>query len=325
MAFSKMNWMNQKQPMLHYKKLHKLFFESVPQKTTDFIALSGFLGPDPIRKLEELPFKSTIIYGLQKENQKHLLHEQLIELHNDNRKIFYPDIVSHSKCYLWLNGNVPIKGLIGSANFSSNGLYNDYRETLLEVDENQLYVMKGYMEIILNSSKECNTVIVEEKPIEEDYNKEICEMILFDPRTGQTQPKHGLNWGHSDGNVRPNDACIAIRTDHIRKYPNLFPPLQPNPEKEGKTIKEVIEFIWDDGVVMRGRLEGSQPIAGKNLKYPKNLTSYIHKDEFGKYVRERMAIPLGKFITREDLIKYGRDTISVSLIEEGVYYLDFSV
>ena len=33
---------------------------------------------------------------------------------------------------------------------------------MLEVDENQLYVMKGYIEIILNSARECNTVEVKE-------------------------------------------------------------------------------------------------------------------------------------------------------------------
>lgn len=314
--------------MLHYKNLNKLFFESVPQQATDFIALSGFLGPDPIRKLEELPFKSTIIYGLQKENQKFLLHQQLLGLHNDNRKIYYPDIACHSKCYLWLNGNTPIKGLIGSANFSSNGLYNDYRETLLEVDENQLYVMKGYIEIILNSARECNTVVVEETDeVEVAYNRKICEMILYDPRTGQTHNGHGLNWGFANANVRPNDACIPIRMEHIRKYPKLFPPLQPDPNDRIRkgTLKEVVEYIWDDGVVMQGRLEGSQPLPNSELKFPKQLASFPHKDEFGIYIRERLNIPLGQRILREDLIRYGRDTISFSLIEEGVYYLDFSV
>ena len=264
--------------MLHYKNLYKLFFESVPQQATDFIALSGFLGPDPIKKLEELPIKSTIIYGLQKENQKFLLHQQLIGLHNENRRIFYPDIACHSKCYLWLNGNTPLKGLIGSANFSSNGLYNDYRETLLEVDENQLYVMKGYIEIILNSAKECNTVEVDEKEeVEGDYNKEICEMVLYDPRTGQTQNGHGLNWGFADANVRPNDACIPIRMEHIRKYPKLFPALQPDPENRKGTLKEVIEFVWDDGVIMQGRLEGSQPLPNSDIKFPKQLASFPHR------------------------------------------------
>jgi hypothetical protein len=318
--------------MFHYKNLNKLFFESVPHQATDFIALSGFLGPDPIIKLEKMPFKSTIIYGLQKENQNPVLHQQLVDLHNDERKIFYPDIACHSKCYLWLKGNIPIKGLIGSANFSSNGLYNDYRETLLEVDSNQLYVMKGYIEIILNSARECNSIILnEQEQIQQVYDKEICDMVLYDPKTGQTQKGHGLNWGFADANVRINDSCIPIRVDYIKKYPKLFPPLQPDPEgkiqKNGRksTLKEIVDFVWDDGLVMQGRLEASQPIPKTEMQFPKQLASYPHKDEMGKYLRGRLGIPLGQFVTREDLIKYGRDTISVSLIEEGVYYLDFSV
>lgn len=312
--------------MLHYKNLHKLFFESFPNQATNFIALSGFVGPEPIKNLGNLPFSSTVIYGLQKENQKLLLHNQLIGLHNENRKIFYPEIACHSKCYLWLQGQTPIKGLIGSANFSSNGLQNDYRETLLEVDQNQLFVLKGYIEIILNSAKECNTVEVVEAPeTTQVYDKEVCDMILYDPQTGQTQNGHGLNWGFADANVRPNDACIPIRTEHIRKYPKLFPPLQPDPESRKGTLKEVIEFVWDDGLVMQGRLEGSQPLPNNDLKFPKQIASFPHKDELGIYIRQRLGIPLGQKVLREDLIKYGRDTISISLIEEGVYFFDFSV
>ena len=312
--------------MLHYKNLHKLFFESFPNQATNFIALSGFVGPEPIRNLGNLPFSSKIIYGLQKENQKSLLHQQLVGLHNNDCKIYYPDIACHSKCYLWLKGQTPIKGLIGSANFSSNGLRNDYRETLLEVDDNQLYVLKGYIEIILNSAKECDTVeVVEAAELSQDYDKEICDMILYDPQTGQTQNGHGLNWGFANANVRPNDACIPIRMEHVRKYPKLFPPLQPNPEIRKGTLKEVIEFVWDDGLVMQGRLEGSQPLPNSDLKFPKQIASFPHKDEFGIYIRERLGIPLGQKILREDLMNYGRDTISVSLIQEGVYHFDFSV
>lgn len=312
--------------MLHYKNLYKLFFDSFPNQATDFIALSGFVGPEPIRKLGELPLNSQIIYGLQKENPKIQLHEQLLSLHNDNRKIFYPDIACHSKCYIWLNGTTPVKGLIGSANFSSNGLCNDYRETLLEVDDNQLYVLKGYIEIILNSAKECTNVKVKEPAdIVEGYNKDICNLILYDPQTGQTQPKHALNWGHANANVRPNDACIPIRMDHIRKYPKLFPPLQPNPESRKGTLKEVVELVWDDGVVMQGRLEGSQPNNDNGMKYPKQIASFPHKDELGNYIRQRLGINLGNIIKREDLVTYGRDFVSLSLMEDGVYFIDFSV
>ncbi|OFX50975.1 MAG: hypothetical protein A2046_09960 [Bacteroidetes bacterium GWA2_30_7] len=312
--------------MLHYKNLYNLFFQSFPNQATDFIALSGFVGLEPIVDLGNLPLNSKIIYGLQKENPKLLLHHQLLDLHSQTRKIYYPEIACHSKCYLWLNGQIPIKGLIGSANFSSNGLRNDYRETLLEVDQNQLFVLKGYIEIILNSAKECNTVEVIEAPeLSEEYNREICNMILYDPQTGQTHNGHGLNWGFADANVRPNDACVPIRMEHIRKYPKLFPPLQPNPENRKGTLKEVIEFVWDDGQIMQCRLEGSQPLPNSDLKFPKQIASFPHKDDFGIYIRQRLGIPLGQRVLREDLIRYGRDSISVSLIEEGLYYFDFSV
>lgn len=311
--------------MLHYKNLYNLFFQSFPNQATDFIALSGYVGLEPITKLGDLPFSSKIIYGLQKENQKLLLHQQLVGLHNDNRRIYYPNIACHSKCYLWLQGQTPIKGLIGSANFSLNGLKNDYRETLLEVDQNQLFVLKGYIEIILNSAKECINVEVAEKvePVQV-YNKEICDMILYNPKTGETHEGHGVNWGFANANVRINDSCIPIRMDHIKKYPKLFPPLQPDPENPNNTLKEVVEFVWDDGTNMQGRLEGSQP-NNDDQKYPKQIASFPHKDTFGKYLRDRLGIPHGQRILRADLLNYGRDTVSVSLIEEGVYYLDFSL
>ena len=312
--------------MLHYKNLHDLFFESFPNQATEFIALSGFVGIEPIIELHKLPFDSKVIFGLQKENNKVLLHNKLVGLHTEKCKIYYPDIACHSKCYLWLNGQTPIKGLIGSANFSSNGLLNDYRETLLEVDKNQLFLLKGYIELILNSANECNIVEVREAPeLKLTYDKEVCTMILYDPKTGQTQDGHGLNWGFSKkGHVRPNDSCIPIRTEYIRKYPKLFPPLQDNPYNRKNKLMEVAEFIWDDGYVMQGRLEGSQP-PKKELKFPKQLASFPHKDSFGMYIRERLGIPYGQKILREDLVNYGRDTISVSLIGEGVYYFDFSI
>ncbi len=312
--------------MLHYEKLHSLFFETFPIKATDFIALSGYIGPEPIKRLGDLPFRSKIIYGLHKENQKIPLHNQLRGLHNDSRKIYYPDIACHSKCYLWLNGQTPVKGLIGSANFSSNGLFNDFRESLFEVEENQLVRLKDYIELILDSAKECITVTVVEPQIStKKYDKEVCQMVLYDPKTGETQPAHGLNWGFANAHVRPNDSCIPLRMEHIKMYPKLFSPLQPNPVSRKGTLNEVMEFVWDDGVVMQGRFEGSQPYRNRNLKFPKQIASFPHKDEMGIYIRNRLGVALGQRVLRRDLLNYGRDTISVSLIEEGIYYFDFSV
>lgn len=306
--------------MLHYKKLDSLFFDSFPNQTTDFWALTGFVGPAPISKLETLPFKSKVIFGLFKENQKKELHDKLVTLNSEKTKIYYPDLACHSKCYLWMKDDKPLKGLIGSANFSSNGLMNDYRESLMEIDDNQLYMLKGYIDIIYNTSKECTLYDVQSVPTQ--LHLDICEMILFDPSTGQTQNGAGLNWGFAEGShVRQNDAYLPIRTNYIKQSPHLFPPIQYNPELTRGALVEVIEMVWDDGISMLGKLEGSQPVG--ELKYPKQISTFPHKDELGKYLRNRIGVEYGQRVTMEDLIRYGRTSINISLIQEGVYYFDF--
>jgi hypothetical protein len=311
--------------MLYYKNLYSLFFDDFPHEATDFLALTGYVGIETIDSLSRLPFRSKIIYGLFNENKKIEVHNQLVKLHNPNREILYPKILCHSKCYLWLKDNKPLKGLIGSANFSPNGLKNDYRESLLAIDKNQLYFLKGYIELIQSSAIPCIEAEVKSvPPPKKDYNKEVCNMVLFDPATGQTQIGHGLNWGLAEGShVRVNDSCIPIRMEHIRRYPKLFPPLTYDPERKRGSLKEVVEIIWDDGVVMQGRLEGSQPTKGEP-KYPKQFASYPHKDDLGKYIRQRLGINLGERILMEDLVKYGSVDLRVSLLQEGVYYFDFS-
>lgn len=45
----------------------------------------------------------------------------------------------------------------------------------------------------------------------------------------------------------------------------------------------------------------------------------------GKYLRKRLGVSLEHTITKSDLKRYGRTNIDVTLIGEGIYYLDFSV
>lgn len=142
-----------------------------------------------------------------------------------------------------------------------------------------------------------------------------CNMELFDPRTNEVQRATGLNWGHGNGNVKLNDSCIPIRTNHLDSHPELFPPKQEN--------NKTIELIWDDGTVMTGLLEGSYN--KKGVKYPKQIASSPKKEDLGIYLRRRLGVALGEKITMAVLKKYGRNNIGVSLISEGVYYMDFSI
>ena len=144
----------------------------------------------------------------------------------------------------------------------------------------------------------------------------------------------GINWGRAKltgSHVNINDAYIRIGAELLEHYPQLFPPKQENPVEEvgkkGHRHNDNIEIIWDDGTSMIGLLEGSisKEINGKKEKYPKQISSTPSKAELGKYIRKRMGKKDGERITYEDLEKYGRTTIDVSLQGEGVYYFDFSV
>lgn len=317
---------------LYYRGLYKEFFERYPQDATDFYAISGYLGPDPVGRLLTLPLNSCIIYGLQRETPNLLLHQQLMKIHSDKVAIMYPDVPSHAKCYLWLKDDKPIRGLVGSANFSTNGLNNDFRETLIEVEKPDLYAVKAYIDVIRDSSKACDHVpVTEVRTFATTDLNAVCEMELFDPDTGQVQGMSGLNWGFANGNVTPNDAYIPIRTRHIKQFPHLFQPVFFNPEaghRSRSKSKEAVELIWDDGVIMEALFEGSQPING--LNYPKQISSIPKKSVLGEYIRSRLSLPPvspdrkeSEKITRATLEGYGRNSISLKLIQPGVYAADF--
>ncbi len=148
-------------------------------------------------------------------------------------------------------------------------------------------------------------------------------------RNGEVQNAAGLNWGQNPNNhTTLNDAYVAIRTSHIRDYPNLFPPKQINPltsDSRGRIQRhnDSIEIIWDDGITMEGLFEGSQTI--NDLVYPKQISSFPYKAQLGEYIRYTLNVPSGQPVRKHHLESYGKTDIKVSLITEGVYKFDFSV
>jgi hypothetical protein len=319
--------------MLYTDNLEELIFNRHNIHLSDeLIVLSGYLGPSPVSRLRELPFRTRVIYGMYgSEGIKPGLHNSLIDIQNEveNVNIFYSQLPVHSKCYVWRRRGEVIHALIGSANFSINGLTTPFREVLAETTVDTFDALNNYLEHVLNNSISC-LELTEPRIIEQNINDgdTICRMTLLG-NDGQVQNAAGLNWGQNPQNhTRPNDAYIAIRTSHIRDYPYLFPPKQVNPmhqDNRGRVHRhnDSIEIIWDDGIVMEGLLEGSQPVNG--MTYPKQISSFPTKSELGEYIRERIGVPLGQPVRRHHLDTYGRTDIAVSTLGEGVYLFDFSI
>lgn len=312
----------------------------------ELIIISGYVGPNPIQSLSTLPIRTTVIYGMYgSESISYRLHNALVNLHNPSQnEILYSNIPVHSKCYIWRdNGNITY-ALIGSANFSTNGLTIPFRETLAETTSDTFADLNNYLSHIVTNSAPCTDVSI--APATHTAAPgvttaptavatavralpAVCTMVLYDPQTNEVPPSSGLNWGHSaNGHNNPGDAYIPIRTPHIRSYPRLFPPKQARPTNNNiggrpQRQNDSVELIWDDGTLMNALLEGTQPING--VQYPKQLSSFPNKSTLGVYIRRRLGLSPTALVTKADLDRYGRDEISISLLQNGTYYVDFSV
>lgn len=328
--------------MLYYNDLEEIVFNRhETHRADELIILSGYVGPAPVSRLRELPFNSTVIYGMYgSDGIRARLHSALIALDNTihNANIYYSNTPVHSKCYIWKYEGQVVHALIGSANFSANGLSSPFKELLAETTTDTFVPLNRYLAAIMENSIPCfdgvpglivplgTGTVTTLQPAGGD----ICPMVLYDPITGEVQPSAGLNWGQSiTAHVTPNDAYIPIRTTHIRNYPQLFPIKQIFPTVTtglGRTHRhnDAIDIIWDDGTAMTGLLEGSQPVDGRT--YPKQISSHPEKRIMGEYIRRRIGVPLdGRRITMADLRRYGKTSIDISLLGEGIYFLDFSV
>ena len=287
----------------------------------EFIAISGYIGPDPIIQFSEKKINMKIYYGMANETLNYKFDKKLKELDREytNLQIYYPTIAIHSKIYIWKKNNTIIGAFCGSANFSSNSLLKINRDVLLDVDKDDYTKLNEYQNLIQNSSIRCKDYLIEKESNETDecLDSEIC---TSSPLFGNASK---INWGHSpNGHVNKRDSYISVRKKDIRNYPKLFPPKEGNAGL-GYADNEPIEVIWDDGSSMVCLLEGSQTING--MRYPNKISSYGSKKIIGDYIRKRMNILPGTFVSESDFHAYGRNNIEISLISDNVYYFNFEL
>ena len=338
--------------MLYYKDLEEIIFahhEILSEEPDELIIISGYLGPSPVTRLRELEFNVTVIGGMYTGGINTKSWESLCKIKNENPKlnIMFASEEIHTKAYVWKKNNRVLSALIGSANFSSNGLRSDYREILADASRDTFNALLDYYQFIKENSITQPSVKedIEKEDITFDSTNKIkktnlkysCSLPLYSLRNNQVHEKGGLNWGFSSGHVAEGDGYIALPKSIIKDNPNLFKPYDQNYQSDSarKRNSDPVEIIWDDGYVMPASFEGVNTIDG--MTYPKQITSYSakiprldgkrisKKSILGRYLRKRLGVSVNHLITMEDLNNYGRTDITLSLIEEGVYYADFSV
>lgn len=270
----------------------------------------------------------------------------------------------HTKCYLFYKEGKISNALVGSANCSLNGLCSDKNsEMLVELNivelqsDNYLKQLEIYVNDIDAIALDITDPLVKPKDTKKIKAKRkgkagklpdtgnplsaVMPLYQLDKKAKKkTYKGGGPNWGNQKGNVATQqdamEAYIPILTEHLDKYPLLF---QAYPAKRTTTggkktrLSDPVTVIWDDGEMMTMTFQGSQrayPSKDNPLMvYPKQLSygdsSTKHGGAvLGKYLRNRMNVPLFHVITVSDLKKYGRDHVLLTYVSPGLYMADFS-
>ena len=220
---------------------------------------------------------------------------------------------AHENLYIWLKDDVPVKSFMGSAPLIQSAFLGNRSELMAECDAETAYIIYREAE---SRSMYCNHAEIEDNVIitPENYLSENTdqpsiieglgvEKVTLSLLTSRGDVGHGsgINWGQREGR-NPNEAYIPAPAPVIGS--KFFP------------TDRHFTAITDDRHILILRTEQ----AGD-----KAITTPASNAQLGEYLRNRLSLPNGAFITKDKLIEYGRTDIDFCKIDDEHYYMDFSV
>lgn len=260
----------------------------------------------------ELIIGMTPLQGLEENHHDGFC--QLTELRDDTNVQFrcsylqstHPD---HSKVYCWLKNGVPVFGFVGSANYSITAFLSQQRETMAVCDPDSAnrYYLSSVESSVLCCDKEASSLITIHTPEKLLYPRIDVQVpdgpsirIPLILKTGQTPAHSGINWGQRKG--RNSDQAYLALPVALRES-GFFPEI-------GVRFSVVADDGWE---VEMSRAQQS----GKGVHTP------LDNSALGRYLRSRLGLNSGEFVTRQHLESYGRTDVEFSKITDNVYYLNF--
>ncbi|EPN3656158.1 restriction endonuclease PLD domain-containing protein [Enterococcus hirae] len=246
-------------------------------------------------------------------------------LYNDRRfECFFGyyslnNIPIHSKLYIWSDEFGNSEAYIGSANYTQNAFLRRSNDEILSPCDPRTAML--YYESISNHVIDCCNpdvqnlfAITETRRMIEDARRVQRSSRIVDnngigttitlpllTRNGEIHPRSGLNWGQRPGR-ESNQAYIPIPMTY--QLNNFFP-----------NVGEVFNVITDDDILLVCcRAQGDH---GKAIQTTQN------NSEMGIYFRDRIGVTRGDFVTKEDLLNYGRIDVDITKLDESTFYMNF--
>ena len=224
----------------------------------------------------------------------------------------------HSKLYLWEKNGNPFCAYLGSANYTQTAFSAARSELLHSCDPQEA---SGYYDSIEPKTMYCTHAEIEDRirlmPTHKILEAEEAPLISLRgsgvshvtlsllTRDNDVGHGSGINWGHRRNGIKrePNQAYIPLPTSVARS--GFFP-----------LGKSHFSVLTDDNKQLIFRVEQDNN---------KAITTPLNNSQIGEYLRCRIGVANGAFITKQILLDYGRTDITFYKLDEEQYFMDFSV
>lgn len=314
-----------------------VLFNPLSLDVNELYIVSGYAAPSMLawymKKLEQkarMPIKVNVLIGMTpSDGISENVHTEYLKLLKEtcpenvsgvSCSYLYKAPAVNSNLYIWCKNRNPVIAFTGSAVFSKHSFFGftrqsimvecDAKESLQYYDELELRSVKA------NAHDTASLITISNKPNAFDRENKsstaadqfrmngfaVVDLSLVTKRTGEPGRKSGLNWGQRPGRD-PNEAYIPVPAKVARS--GFFP-----------TDNEQFTVYTDDNHELILRVEQD-----KN----KAITTPDNNSLLGEYFRNRLGLPNGAFVTRADLDHYGRTDVTFADMQDGSYYMDFSV
>jgi len=265
------------------------------------------------------PKKINLIIGMPSHKSDHSAFLSLLKKPPNNFSGHYfdgkPSV--HCKLYSWFEDDNPKCGFSGSANYSQNGFFEQNQTNQITLD-NPAEIKSYYLELLQSSLAmpdvgDVHMDHVRPYPpqnihgsVDPGQIKWIIEnksvQISFLAKDGSMPAKSGLNWGQRE-NRDPNQAYLSLKLDARKKG---FLP------ERGFTFT----LLTDDNMSLDCAVQQDGQ---------KGVSTTDNNSILGAYIRKRLGLKSGAFVSAADLKRYGRTDFVLSKINEETFLFDMSV
>jgi hypothetical protein len=271
-----------------------------------------------------------LIIGMSGAKNDHLAFLNLHEEFSGNFQGYYVNTTPlvHSKIYAWYNDDDPILGYAGSANYSQYGFFEQQQNNQISSEDPQL--IKSYFDALIQRSIYMpnvpviipaghQTTVIGSLPaghIFWEIPDTRVRISFLSMRNGELPTVSGLNWGQRLAkNTNPRTGVVSYS---MREPNQAYLSIKQSARDVGFLPTRAFNFtlVTDDGHSF------DCVVAQENRKA---IESTNNNSELGVYIRNRIGVPLGQLITRQDLENYGRTDFTLEKIDEETFLFDFSI